>query len=102
MSFIKIYVTFPNEKEAERIAKHLLEKKMIACVNFFPVKSMFRWEGKIQDSDEVVGFFATKKDNWDKVRTEIRKLHPYEVPAIIRLSAESTEDYEEWVEEESR
>ena len=52
MKFIFVYITNPTQKEAEKIAKHLLKKRLVACVNFFPVKSFYWWEGEILSEKE--------------------------------------------------
>jgi len=101
MALIKIYSTFPNEKEARLVAEHLLKKKLIACANFFPVKSIFRWEGKIQNENETACLFTALDAGWIKVKTEIKKMHSYDLPVIVRIEAESNEEYEEWVRKET-
>ena len=98
MAFIMIYVTNENMEEAQKIASHLLEKEMIACANFFPIKSSFTWKGEVKTEDEVVAILKTKADNWEKVREEVKQIHPYETPAIIRIDARANRDFEEWIE----
>ena len=73
---ITVYVTYPNLKEAKKITNHLLKKKLVACANFWPIKSMYWWKGKIENDNEVVAILKTRKENWNKVKTEIKKMHP--------------------------
>ena len=62
MSFIMIYVTHKNKEDAEKIARHLLGKKLIACANIFPINSLYLWKGEIERSKEVVSIFKTKRE----------------------------------------
>ena len=88
-------------EEAKKVASHLLQKKIIACANFFPINSSFWWKGKIDNSNEIVALLKTKKQNWEKVKSEIKKIHSYETPCIMKLDVEANKDYENWIEEET-
>lgn len=101
MSFIAIYVTHKNMEEAEKVSSHLLQQKSIACVNFFPIKSSYWWKGNIESSDEIVSLLKTKNENWEKVKSEIMKIHPYETPCIIKMSVEANDEYESWINKEA-
>jgi periplasmic divalent cation tolerance protein len=102
MTFIIIYVTHENLENAEKLASHLLQKKLIACANFFQIKSSFWWKGKIENSEEIVSLLKTRKENWEKVKSEIKKIHPYETPCIMKINVEANEDYESWVNNETK
>ena len=97
MSFIMIYVTHENLENAKKITNHLLKKKLIACANFFPITGSYWWKDKIEDSNEVVSLFKTRKENWERVESEIKKIHPYETPCITKMNTEANEDYESWI-----
>ena len=99
--FILIYVTHKNLKEAKKIASVLLDKKLIACVNFFPIESSYFWKGKLENSNEYVSLLKTRKDNWNKVKEEIKRIHPYETPCILKLEVEANEEYESWINSET-
>src|SRR3990167_7198766 len=87
--FIIIYITYPNLKEAKRVTGILLERRLIACANYFPVASVYRWEGKVENAKEVVSILKTKKTNWTKVKKAVETVHPYEIPCIMKLEVES-------------
>lgn len=70
---------------------------MIACVKFLPIKSKFWWQGKIEQANEVVTLLTTKKQNWLKVRDEIKKMHSYQVPGIEKTKFTANKDYENWI-----
>lgn len=99
---ISVYVTFRDEAEARKIATRLLEKRLIACANMFPVKSMYRYQGKVSEETEVAMLAKAQKKNFDRIREEVKALHSYEVPCIISLSVEhKDEDFHKWVGEET-
>jgi periplasmic divalent cation tolerance protein len=100
MPLIFVYVTNPDEKVAKRIANHLLKKRIIACANIFPVDSAYWWKGKIENEEECVLIIKTKKGNWEKVKKEIKKIHPYSVPCITKINVEANKEYEKWLRKE--
>lgn len=94
---IFLYVTCKDEKEAERIAETLLNKKLVACTNFFPIRSMYWWKGKIEDGNEFVLILKTKKESYKKVNEEIKKIHSYTIPFIGKIDVEANKEYVEWL-----
>jgi periplasmic divalent cation tolerance protein len=94
-----VYITCKDKEEARKISKALLEKKLIACSNMFPIESMYWWKGKIEEDNEVVILAKTKEKNYEKIKEEVKKLHSYEVPCILKLSSEANIDYDKWVDE---
>lgn len=97
MAFIFAYVTNPNKKTAKKIALQLLKKKLIACANIFPIDSVYLWKGKIEIEGEYVLIAKTKKESWIKVKNEIKKMHPYDVPCIIKIGVSANKGYEDWL-----
>ena len=97
MKFIIVYITHKNLKEAKKVCNYLLEKKMIAFVNYFPVESAYQWKGKIENSREVVSIVKTKRDNWEKIKKAVEKIHSYETPCIIKIDAEFNKGFADWV-----
>ena len=95
-----IYITCKDEDEAVKISKHLLNKKLIACSNMHPIRSMYWWDNEIQDEKEFVIIAKTKEKNYEKIKEEVKKLHSYDVPCILKIDAEANESYNKWVNEE--
>ena len=87
-------------KEAKKLSGHLLNNKLVACVNFFRAESSYLWQGKIKDGKEIVMILKTKESNWKKVRSEIEKIHSYDIPCIIKIKAEANYEFEKWVSDE--
>ena len=95
-----VYITCKDEKEAIKISKRLLEKRLIACSNIFPIRSLYRWKGKIKDEKEFVIMAKTIDKNYNKIKKEVSQMHSYDIPCILRINAEANESYEQWVKEE--
>ena len=104
MDFIVIYCTVPNKKEGREIAKKLLEKKLVACVNIIDkIESIFSWDGELCEEHEALMIIKTKKELFDKVNAMIQGLHSYNVPEVIALPmVEADEQYLKWIEHETR
>ena len=101
--FVSIYITVGMEKEAKNIAKTLLRKKLIACANLFPVTSLFHWENKLQEEDEIAMVMKTRTELVDKTIEEIKRLHTYEIPCIVVWQIyKGNEDYLSWIENETQ
>ena len=82
--YIQVITTISDKQGAERIAAKLLDKRLAACVQIIgPMKSVYRWRGKIVRSKEWICLIKTKKALYKKVEAAIKKIHPYEVPEII-------------------
>jgi periplasmic divalent cation tolerance protein len=101
--YIVVYITAPAEEEAERIASALVENKLAACVNIVKnMRSIYRWQGKIEDEAEVLMIVKTRKEHFAHIRERVKQLHSYSVPEIIALPiVEGSEDYLAWMREET-
>lgn len=98
MNMVLMYITNPSREEARKISKKLLEEKLIACANIFPVDSMYRWEGKIAEEPEFVLIAKTTEENFRKAKVLVGNIHPYDVPCILKIPAEANESYLKWAQ----
>lgn len=99
-SVVMVYVTMPTEEKAQEIVRSLLEKNLIACATLIPGKSMYRWDNTIQCGYEVVVFFKTMEACFLDFKKELEKLHPYQIPCILKIeSVTSNDSYKKWVSE---
>lgn len=81
--------TAGSGEEARKIAQHLVEHKLAACVNIVPqVESIYRWQGKVESAREWLLLVKTTVDQFEKVRDAIRELHSYDVPECIAVAIE--------------
>jgi periplasmic divalent cation tolerance protein len=99
---VVVYVTSP-EKDAARIARSVVERKLAACVNILPsVTSVFRWRGAVQEESESLLVIKTTRDRFDALRAGVVEVHPYSVPEVIALPVVAGhEPYLGWVREMS-
>ena len=97
MSFIIVYITHANESEATKVTDFLIEHKFAACANIFPIKSAYWWKGDIENNDEFVSIVKTIPENWEALKAEVEKIHPYDVPCIMKLKVEANPPYEQWI-----
>ncbi len=102
MPFIDIWITNPSQAVAKKVALHLLKKRLGACANIFPVHSAYTWKGKIEKTHEWILAFKTVSKNYKKVEREVRKIHPYSVPCIMKISVSANKDYEKWLKKETK
>jgi periplasmic divalent cation tolerance protein len=91
--------TCPDESVANTIAERLVEEGLAACVSQLPgVKSVFLWQGKIEQDREVLLLIKTTSLRFDEVSRRIRELHPYDLPEIIAIPvSRGLPDYLNWV-----
>ena len=97
-----ILSTFPNEESAAEAARHVVSAKLCACVNFTPIRSIYPWNGQIEDQHEFIALFKTTSKSAKKLKAEIATLHPYEVPEIVELKMSNvSKPYLSWLVAES-
>lgn len=97
--FLVVYVTVGSADEGERVARALVEERLAACVNRVgPVRSVYRWQGKIEQSEEELLIIKTKRDLFERLRTRVQELHSYSVPEILALPVlQGSEPYLKWL-----
>jgi len=96
-----VLTTSGSEEEARRIAHHLVENRLAACVNLVPrIESIYRWQGKVESNREWLLLIKTTADKFPGVRDAIRELHSYELPECIAIAIEDgSPDYLQWLEQ---
>jgi periplasmic divalent cation tolerance protein len=98
-----VYAVFGSDEEARRIGRIAVEERLAACVNIIgPCRSIYRWQGGIEEAEEVAALFKTAADRADALIARIAELHSYDVPAaVVWPIVGAAEDYATWVVEES-
>jgi periplasmic divalent cation tolerance protein len=99
---IVVLVTCGSRKEARKIARALVEKRLAACVNEMgaPLRSVYRWKGKVETAEEFLLVIKTTQKRFPALREAVRELHSYEVPEIIALPIlEGSRPYLDWIAE---
>jgi periplasmic divalent cation tolerance protein len=95
---ILIYCPCKDREEAKRIAKSLLGKKLIACANIVQSDSIYCWKNKLCSEKEAIAIFKTTEKKSAAAEKETKKLHSYELPAIIKINAKANKEFEKWVD----
>jgi len=92
-----VYCTVPST-DASRIAHELIERRLIACVNISPVRSLYRWEGHVCDDQEELLIMKTATRLVPDLVTAITAIHPYTTPEVIALPvSQGYRGYLDWV-----
>ena len=101
---VLIYTTFPEIGDAKRVGAVLVEARLAACVNIFPgMVSIFEWKGKREEANEAAMIIKTRAALVDGVIAEVKRLHPYEVPALLVLPTEGgSAEYCGWIASQTR
>ncbi len=96
---VVIMVTAASRRECRKIARHLVEAQLAACVNITqPVESLYRWEGKLAHEKEFVMLIKSTRDLFPEIKTEISRIHSYHTPEIICLPIiDGSRNYLQWV-----
>mmetsp|Transcript_4900 Transcript_4900/g.7318 ORF Transcript_4900/g.7318 Transcript_4900/m.7318 type:complete len:115 (+) Transcript_4900:863-1207(+) len=98
------WITAPKMAVAESLAKSLVSKRLVACVNIVPqVRSVYSWEGKVNIEDEVLMMAKTKQSCVPQISELLKAEHPYDVPELISTSIEDgLPSYLEWARQSCR
>jgi periplasmic divalent cation tolerance protein len=96
-----VLTTVGSEDEARKIAEHLIETQLAACVNIIPqVESIYRWQGKLESSREWLLLIKTSSERFPAARDAIRAMHSYEMPECIAINIEDgSPEYLKWLAE---
>jgi periplasmic divalent cation tolerance protein len=94
-----VLTTAGSEDEARKIARHLVEQKLAACVNIIPqIESIYRWQDKVESARESLLLIKTTAEGFAAVRDAIRELHSYELPECVVIAVEEgSAEYLEWL-----
>lgn len=99
-----VLVTTPSAEKAAEIARALVAERLAACGNVVPgLRSIYRWEGKIEDEAEALLLLKTTRARFEALRERVLALHPYQVPEVVALPVEAgSAPYLAWIDAETR
>ncbi len=99
---IVVLSTTDSEEEARRIARGLVELRLAACVQITPgIRSVYQWKGAIEEGAEFLLLIKTRRDLFDQLCEELRRLHSYEVPEVVAVPVVAGLDgYLRWMDGE--
>ena len=95
-----VFTTAGSEEEARKIAHHLVEQHLAACVNIIPsIESIYRWQGKVESNQEWLLLIKTSAQKFPAVRNAIKQMHSYDLPECIGINIENgSVEYLEWLD----
>jgi periplasmic divalent cation tolerance protein len=97
-----LYVTTKDVDDAARLARHLLEQKLVACANIFPVRSLYWWQGHLKDESEAVAIMKTRRDLVGRAMAAAKDVHGYDVPCIVSYAMDAAlDEYGAWIDRET-
>ena len=97
---IVIVSTYPDKKSISKIANQVVKGKLAACVNYTKINSVYTWNGKIENTEEFLALFKTTRKTKQKLKQEIARSHPYEVPEIVEIRMDDVNMlYLKWLED---
>jgi periplasmic divalent cation tolerance protein len=101
---IVVLTNLPDKQSAHMLARRLVELKLAACVNILPsVQSIYRWQGEIEEANEITIMIKTTQVRYAEVESTIKANHPYQVPEIIAMPiVQGLSAYLDWVTEETK
>ena len=95
---IAIFTTTDNLKEARKLAKTLVEQKLVACTQISDIESFYNWENNVQNDQEFRIMFKTTKNKYKDVERAILKIHSYALPAIYAVDVDELyKSYGDWL-----
>jgi len=98
MEYRSVFITAKDSTEARTIGRTLVEEKLIACANYFPVNSIYRWKGSIEESGEIAIIAKTRAGLVERLIKRVKQLHSYEVPCVVTWNIEEgNPDYLKWI-----
>ena len=100
--YIQIFTTAEKKKDAEKLAKEVVEKRLAACVQVLgPIESTYWWEGEVEKAEEWLCIMKSRNDLYGELEKVIKGIHPYDVPEILAMPIVSGNPvYLQWVDKE--
>jgi len=99
MDYVVIFCTAPPA-QAPALARALLDQRLIACATIVSGRSLFCWQGAVEEEEEALLVIKSRADCWDSIREALCRLHPYDTPEIIALPVvQGLPAYLAWIDE---
>ncbi|KXK57236.1 MAG: divalent-cation tolerance protein CutA [Chlorobi bacterium] len=98
-AIIVVLITAPSVDVAQQIAATLVEERLAACCTILPaVRSVYRWEGRVEDAEEVLVLVKTAQEFFPQLQQRVLELHPYQLPEVIAVPVVAgLAGYVDWV-----
>ena len=98
-----IYMTASNDAEARTIARILVQERLAACVNILAgMRSVYRWEGEIQEEAEIVLIAKTRRDRVSALTDRVTEIHSYDCPCVVAIPIDGgNPEFLDWIDAET-
>ena len=102
-TYIQVQITFPTEESADKMAEHIVQKRLAACAQVLgPMRSRYVWKGKSETEGEILLLAKTRLTLFDRLVETVRDGHPYECPQIVALPiVAGNADYLAWLDKQT-
>lgn len=91
---VLLYTTLSSQEEALKVANNAINDGLAGCVNIIPgIISVYNWQGKNCQDQEWGCLFKTTQEKFPKLKTWLEEHHPYDLPAIVKIKAETTQEF---------
>jgi len=102
-AIIQVTTTGDSKEMMEKIGRIIVEQRLASCAQVGgPIKSIYRWKGKIEETEEWVCILKSTKAHYEDIQKKIKELHSYEVPEIVSIEIDrALPDYQRWVRDET-
>ena len=103
VSFCVVLTTLSNREDAESLVRRLVTDRLVACGTIVEnALSIYEWQGKLEETPEVLVLLKTRQEHWEQLRAVVHKLHPYDVPELLALPVDGgLPAYLEWLAEQT-
>ena len=103
MDALLVLTNLPDAASARALAEHIVSARLAACVNILaPCRSVYRWQGKVEDAEEVPMLIKTSAERYPELEAAIRARHPYELPEIVAVPlSQGLPAYLDWIAAET-
>lgn len=100
-TYIQVMTTVDDSSAAERMAEDMLARKLAACVQIVPCRSIYRWQGRVEKTGEFLCIMKSSRALYPQLEKAVRESHPYDVPEILAVEvAAGNRDYLDWLDQE--
>jgi len=98
-----IIATCPDQESVKSIIGLLMERHLAACVQVFPIESVYSWEGKLCQEREFALHIKSRAALFDEIKAAIKEIHEYDIPEIIQIPiTDGLPEYLKWIDENTR
>ena len=86
ISYYVVLTTLDSREDARSLVRRLVNDRLVACGTIVEnALSIYEWQGKLEETPEVLVLLKTRKEHWEQLRAVVHKLHPYDVPELLAL-----------------